>query len=66
MLIICLAILSCLFNNNNQFDKTYFIRNLLNNKVFNAICVDYYDADFASGISVYFSICLLLLELKRT
>ena len=32
MLIISLAILTYLFNNNNQFDKTYFIRNLLNNK----------------------------------
>ena len=47
---LCLAILPYLFNNSNQFDKTYFIRNLLNNKGFNAIYVDYYDADFASII----------------
>ena len=46
-----LAILPYLFNNNNQFDKTYFISKLLNNKVFNAICVYYRDANFASRIS---------------
>ena len=48
---ICLAILSYLFNNNNQFDKTYFISKLLNNKGFNPIYVYYRDANSASRIS---------------
>jgi hypothetical protein len=46
-----LAIFTYLFNNNNQNGKAHFIRKLLNNKGFNTICVDYCDADFASGIS---------------
>ena len=33
MLIISLAILTYLLNNSIQFDKTYFIRNILNNTV---------------------------------
>ena len=49
-----LAILPYLFNNSIQFDKTYFIRKLLNNMTNNAICVEHVDVNFASGILMYF------------
>ena len=52
MLIYGLAILSYLFNNSIQFGKTYFIRNLLNNKAYCVIYAKYLDAKFASRISL--------------
>lgn len=50
VLIISLAILPFLFNNKTLFSKTFFIRKLLNNNDFNAIYVDYWDVNSASGI----------------
>ncbi len=53
MLGICLAIFTYLFNNSIQFDKTYFIRKLLNNKAYKAIYAKYRDANSASEICSY-------------
>lgn len=54
MLIYGLAIFAFFFNNSIQFDKTYIIRKLLNNKAYNGICATYMDAKFASGICADF------------
>ncbi len=50
MLIIRLAILAYVFNNSIQFDKTYFIHQILNNRAYNVIYGDYLDANSASRI----------------